>query len=192
MILLGTKFLETKNCYLRKLDISDSSMLFNNVLSDEKVSAYMSWSTYVDEIAVKAYLAKWQEYYKEKECYWGIFLKENDALIGTVYLYPENKNADVGFLSYCLGSKYWGNGYATEAVREVLQYGFNDLKYKNITTFVAKSNIRSQNVLKRLGFTYEATLRKRDKTAYGIEDCLFFSLLDYEFQKKEERFQLTL
>lgn len=176
----GTVTLYSQRCYLRKLEISDSSQLFRNVYSDSSVSAYMSWDCYSDENAVKDYLTKWQEHYKQNESYWGVFLKENDILIGTVYLQDENVNAEVGFLSYCLGSKFWGNGYAAEAVRVVLEYGFNEIGYNNIVTFVAKSNFRSQNVLKRLGFICEATLRMRDKTAFGLEDCLSYSLLKSE------------
>lgn len=176
----GTKMLCSQRCYLRKLEISDSQQLFENVYSDPKVAGYMSWNLYNNVTEVENYLKKWQESYKQNECYWGVFLKENDVLIGTVYLYDENAGAEVGFISYCFGSKFWGNGYATETVKVVLQYGFNDIGYNNITTFVAKSNIRSQNVLSRLGFTCEATLRKRDKTDFGIEDCLSYSLLREE------------
>lgn len=174
------KMLCSQRCYLRKLEISDSQQLFENVYSDPKVAGYMSWNLYNNVTEVENYLRKWQESYKQNECYWGVFLRENNELIGTVYLYDENAGAEVGFISYCFGSKFWGNGYATETVKVVLQYGFNDIGYNNITTFVAKSNIRSQNVLSRLGFTCEATLRKRDKTDFGIEDCLSYSLLREE------------
>lgn len=176
----GTKMLCSQRCYLRKLEITDSQQLFENVYSDPKVAGYMSWNLYNNVAEVENYLKNWQEHYKQNECYWGVFLKENNELIGTVYLYDENAGAEVGFISYCFGSKFWGNGYATETVKVVLQYGFNDIGYNNITTFVAKSNIRSQNVLSRLGFTCEATLRKRDKTDLGIEDCLSYSLLKEE------------
>ncbi len=182
----GTKKLYSQRCYLRKLEISDSQQLFENVYSDSKVAGYMSWSRYNNVTEVENYLTKWQEHYNRNECYWGVFLKENDVLIGTVYLYDENVAAEVGFISYCFGSKFWRNGYATETVKVVLQYGFNDIGYNNITTFVAKSNIRSQNVLSRLGFKCEATLRMRDKTDFGIEDCLSYSLLKCENDKFSE------
>lgn len=45
----GTKALESRRCYMRKLEISDSKQLFENVYSDKKVSGYMSWDTYSDE-----------------------------------------------------------------------------------------------------------------------------------------------
>lgn len=169
--------LQTKRCYLRRLQLSDASQLLENVFSDSKVANYMSWDCYNNIDEVKNYLIKWQEYYNNDEYYWGVFLKEGNTLIGTIYLCDENKNAKVGFISYCLGSKFWGNGYATESVKAILEYGFRELKYNNITTFVAKSNYRSQNLLMRLGFKFEAILRMRDKTDCGYEDCLYYSLL---------------
>ncbi len=169
---------------MRKLETADAQQLFENVYSDTKVSGYMSWDYYKTISDVEAYLTKWQEHYNQKECYWGVFLKENDVLIGTVYLYDENAAAEVGFISYCFGSKFWGNGYATESAKVVLEYGFKEIGYHNITTFVAKSNLRSQKVLERLGFKCEATLRQRDKTDFGIEDCFSFSLLKSEMETK--------
>lgn len=174
------KTLHTERCYLRKLEITDSIQLFENIYSDENVSCYMSWDRYSDVKAVEKYLTDWQKSYEQGECYWGAFFSDSDTLVGTVYLYDENARAEVGFISYCFGSRFWGNGYATESVKKVLEYGFNTIGYNNITTFVAKSNLRSQNVLKRLGFTCEATLRQRDRTHLGIEDCLSFSLLKGE------------
>lgn len=47
--------------------------------------------------------------------------------------------------------KILGNGYSTETVKVVLQYGADEIGYNNIAIFVAKSNYRSQNVLSRLG-----------------------------------------
>ena len=149
----------------------------------------MSWDCYSDIEDVKNYLINWQDYYNQKECYCGIFLKENNVLIGTIYLCDENSNANLGFISYCLGSKYWGKGYATETLAVVLTYAFKELEYNNITTFCAKNNNRSQNVLKRLGFQFEAVLRMRDKTNYGYEDCLYYSLLSNEMENSNISFQ---
>lgn len=106
----GTKMLCSQRCYLRKLEISDSQQLFENVYSDPKVAGYMSWNLYNNVTEVENYLRKWQESYK-------------------------------------------------------------------------------QNVLSRLGFTCEATLRKRDKTDFGIEDCLSYSLLRCEKTIKIGTFQ---
>lgn len=182
---IGTKTLQSERCYLKQLTIDDAQQLFTNVYSDTKVCDYMSWDCYNSVDEVKKYLEEWQEFYKQKECYWGVFLKDKKTLIGTIYLYAENENANLGFISYCFGSKYWGKGYATETVSTVLKYGFEEIGYNNITAYCAKSNYRSQNVLNRLGFQFEAVLRMRDRTSQGYEDCLYYSLLYNEMIENE-------
>lgn len=187
MNFMGTKKLNTKRLLLKKLETASSEQLFKNVFSDKSVAAYMSWEQYKSEEDVKNYLAEWQRTYYEnlQECYWGIFLKNNGELIGTIYLYPENINAELGFISYCQGSKYWGNGYMSEAVVAVLKFAFCEIGYNNIYSFCAESNTRSRHALERLGFKKEALLRCYDKTVYGIEDCYYYSLLKSEFEKKD-------
>lgn len=178
----GTLPLKTQRCYLRKLEIKDYSQLYENVYSDENVSRYMSWDKHKTPQETKDYLTLWQEYYKDPtECYWGIFLSDSDTLIGTVYLYPENKKAEIGFLSYCLGSQFWKKGYGTEMVKAVLEYGFNTIGYYSITALCAKSNAPSYKLLQRSGFTFDGCLRNRDKTYLGYEDCYYFSILKDEY-----------
>ena len=174
--------IKTQRCILRKLETADFRQLYENVYSDEKVSRYMSWDRHMSPSETREYLIRWQEYYKDpSECYWGIFLSDSGALIGTIYLYPENRKAGIGFLSYCLGSKFWKNGYGAEAVRAVLEYGFNTLGYYGITALCAKSNTHSYNLLLRSGFTFDGCLRKRDKTSLGYEDCCYFSIFGDEY-----------
>lgn len=50
--------------------------------------------------------------------------------------------------------KYWGNGYATEAAREICKYGFDTLKFDEIISIIDPKNIRSINVAKRLGMVH--------------------------------------
>jgi [ribosomal protein S5]-alanine N-acetyltransferase len=45
----------------------------------------------------------------------------------------------------------WGKGYATEAARSCLKYGFEKLNFENIVSFTAVINTRSENVMKRIG-----------------------------------------
>jgi RimJ/RimL family protein N-acetyltransferase len=49
----------------------------------------------------------------------------------------------------------WGNGYATEAARAVLEYGFDVLGLSEILAITATGNLRSQAVMRRLGMTYD-------------------------------------
>jgi RimJ/RimL family protein N-acetyltransferase len=47
--------------------------------------------------------------------------------------------------------QFWGHGYATEAARLALDYGFNALQLEEIVSFAAAGNIRSRRVMERIG-----------------------------------------
>ena len=53
-----------------------------------------------------------------------------------------------------LARQYWGNGYATEAARAVLEFGFRQLELAEIVSFTVPANQRSRSVMERIGMTY--------------------------------------
>lgn len=59
-------------------------------------------------------------------------------------------------IGWRLAFDHWGHGYATEAARVVLHFGFETLKLAEIVSFTTVSNLRSRAVMARLGFTHDA------------------------------------
>ena len=55
-----------------------------------------------------------------------------------------------------LHERFWGKGYATEAARESLRFGFEDLALDEIVAMTVPDNVRSRAVMHRLGMTYDA------------------------------------
>ena len=90
---------------------------------------------------------------------WGIILKESRELIGTVGLNNlslKSKRAEVG---YELHPDYWRHGYATEAVSSVMDFSFRDLDLYRVGAITYPANNPSNQLLLKLGFTLEGTLR---------------------------------
>lgn len=111
---------------------------------------------------------------------WAIVLKENQQLIGSVGIIPDprRENPDARMLGYWLAEEHWGNGYMTEAVKAVIDHGFNVLKLSLITANCYPHNERSQQVLKRHGFLYEGTLHGAEVTYDGqLYDHLCYYLI---------------
>ena len=54
-------------------------------------------------------------------------------------------------IGYRLSRQHWGKGFATEAGREALRFGFEELKWPEVVSFTAKLNVPSQAVMQRLG-----------------------------------------
>jgi len=85
-------------------------------------------------------------------------LKESSAFVGGVGLRLEldHHRAELG---YWIGVPYWGNGYATEAARALLQYGFDELKLNRIYASHVPNNPASGKILLKLGMKPEGYLR---------------------------------
>lgn len=56
-----------------------------------------------------------------------------------------------------LARSAWGQGYATEAARAALAYGFSELGLAEVVSFTAVGNVRSRAVMERLGMSYDGT-----------------------------------
>jgi len=90
----------------------------------------------------------------------GIVVRESDTLCGGVGLRiePDHRRAELG---YWIGVPYWGKGYATEAARAVVEYGFGTLRLHRIFASHFANNPASARVLRKIGMRHEGSLRAR-------------------------------
>jgi RimJ/RimL family protein N-acetyltransferase len=88
----------------------------------------------------------------------GIVVRESDALCGGVGLRIESdhRRAELG---YWIGVPYWGKGYATEAARAMVQYGFETLQLHRIFATHFANNFASARVLRKIGMHHEGSQR---------------------------------
>lgn len=74
-------------------------------------------------------------------------------------LFPEIHEVDLG---YRLMKKFWGQGYATEAARACLHYGFEELALSRIVARAMPQNPQSIKVMQKLGMTYRGMLQDKN------------------------------
>jgi RimJ/RimL family protein N-acetyltransferase len=58
-------------------------------------------------------------------------------------------------IAWRLGSKFWGNGYATEAAKAVLDYGFKECALEEILAWTVPANLRSIRVMEKIGMEHD-------------------------------------
>ncbi len=90
----------------------------------------------------------------DKYCLFAVEEQESGAFIGFVGLSRPRFEAHFTpcvEIGWRLASEYWGQGYATEAARAVLAYAFDVLKLEEIVSFTVPANVRSQNVMRKIG-----------------------------------------
>lgn len=90
-------------------------------------------------------------------------------LMGTIGLVndPCRNHFFARMLGYSLGENYWGKGYATEAARAVINYGFDVLGLGMVSAYCYDFNMRSKHVLQKCGMKYEGTLRNGERRFDG-------------------------
>ena len=85
---------------------------------------------------------------------YAVLLRAAGKLIGFSGFKLINGYVDFG---YRLAAEHWGSGYATEAGRAVIAYGFEQLGLKSIVATADMRNAGSIRVIEKLGFTFERT-----------------------------------
>ena len=107
---------------------------------------------------------------------YAVTLQDQGRLIGVVSLgvTPRHRRAE---LSYWIGVPYWNQGYATEAARALIAYGFAALDLNKITASHLTRNPASGRVMQKLGMTYEGTLRHHFLKGNTFEDVAVYGLI---------------
>lgn len=86
---------------------------------------------------------------------WGLWAVEvvgGAPFVGYTGLWPANFLADgMVEVGWRLAAEHWGHGYATEAAREALRFGFTDVGLDEIVSFTVPQNVRSVRVMERIG-----------------------------------------
>ena len=107
-----------------------------------------------------------------------IIEKSSMMHIGNIKIGPVNKFHNFADISYFIGDRdAWSRGYATQAVKALTDYSFENLGLELITAWVYQSNVASQRVLEKAGYSLEGKISNRFINSYGIrEDQLHYSV----------------
>jgi ribosomal-protein-alanine N-acetyltransferase len=109
-----------------------------------------------------------------------IVRREDDALLGAIglTLAGADRRAELG---YWIGVPYWGRGYATEAARALLDYGFRVLALERIHAHHMTCNPASGRVLHKAGMAHEGRLRRHLMKWGRLEDLELYGILRDEY-----------
>jgi len=173
--------LETTRLVLRKMTLDDAGDMFEYA-RDPEVAKYVTWDAHRTIDDTLAFLRSVHQRYREgKIASWGMEYKLHSRLIGTcgfVSWKPRHNRAEIG---YALSRAYWGKGVMTEAVREVIRFGFEQMKLNRIEARCKVQNLSSERVMQKVGMRFEGILREVvfDKGEY--HDLKLYSILKNEY-----------
>ena len=112
-----------------------------------------------------------------------ITLRSDGRQIGGIGLRvdQQHQHAELG---YWLGVPYWGKGYATEAGREMVRYGFEDLKLHRIFASHFGHNPASGKILLKLGMKHEGRQREHLRKWDQFVDSVLYGMSQPEWKDR--------
>ena len=154
-----SKSLETPRLILRTMNAADASDRYLSWMRDPIVNQYLENRFSVPE-GVQDLITFIEHINATPDSIlFGIYLREDLCHIGNIKIGPivtRHARSEIGYL---IGDrKSWGKGYASEAIREICQYGFKELGLLKITAGVYETNTSSAKTLIKAGFVHEATM----------------------------------
>lgn len=180
----GTVKIETERLILREFVMDDMEAAFRNWNSDSKVTKFLCWSTVGDISETEKIMRGRVDRYTDKSFYqWAIVPKDFGEPIGTISVVDVDERTEKVQIGYCIGSKWWGQGYTSEAFSAIIPFFFQEVKAKRIEAQHDPNNPNSGSVMKKCGLQYEGTLRKADWNNQGIVDACIYGLLADDYFK---------
>ena len=182
---IDTNTIETERLILRRFEYTDDNAMLKNWVADEKIQSLYSEPVYSTKDAVRELLDKYIGSYEKNDYYrWAVIEKKSGECIGQIaYFLVDSKN-HFAEIEYCIGSDFQCKGFATEAAKAIIAYGFDKINLHKVQICTKTINKPSKRVIEKCGFTYEGTLRDYFYMGGEYVGRLYFSILRNEYSGK--------
>lgn len=184
---LGTRTLKTERLILRKFTKEDIEEMHNNWATDEEMHKYVNWRPRRNIEETTNLIENWISEYKQGSYNWIVELKDTHELIGNIAIREINKKHNNCTVGYNYSSKYWNQGYGTEALRRVIEYLLNDCEFYLVASAHNSNNPSSGRIMQKVGMKQDAILRKRryDPNTNTYNDLVWYSITKDELYQTE-------
>ena len=169
--------LQTSRLTLRPLEAGDAEDL-HALMSDVEVMAFWDWEAIEDIVFTRTVLqSQLDAMAQDRARHWAMLRLEDGVFLGCCDVSDIDRwhhRAEIGFM---IGRAYWGDGYALEALRAVVDHAAVSLRLRRLSARTHLGNVRSVRLLERLGFHEEGLLRGYVDREGERRDCQLFGLL---------------
>ena len=148
---------------------------------------YNEWTSRTPD-EVQAFVQMFLDHQKQEpriKFQFAVTLKPTGQLIGNCGVRRDSAEAQEADIGYELDPRFWGSGYATEAARAILHFGFRQMNVHRVTAWCVADNTASAHVLEKLGMRQEGRLREHQYFKGRSWDTLLYAILYDEWQAHE-------
>ena len=179
--------LETERLILRDF-VADDWQRVLEYQSDPYYLRYYAWTKRTPEDA-KEFVGWFLDYQKQApriKFQLAVTLKSDELLIGNCGIRMNKPNALQADIGYELDPNYLNHGYATEAARAIVDYGFSILGLHRVWSWCVSDNVGSAHVLEKLGMRQEGRLIQNEYYRGRYWDTLMYAILAEEWDTYKE------
>ncbi|MPS65638.1 MAG: N-acetyltransferase [Chryseobacterium sp.] len=163
--------IETERLQLKGINENHVEDIFK-IRSNEVINQYVQRNSPKNNYDALQFILTIKERTKDNQSfYWGISLKNESSLIGTICLYNFSEDRKVAEVGYELLPDYHRQGIMSEALKAVLDFAFDDLHLQEMVAMTNKFNENSKSLLLKYDFVLE-----EGREDEGFPDNLVFSL----------------
>ncbi|MCQ6563061.1 GNAT family N-acetyltransferase [Paenibacillus mendelii] len=175
---------ETERLCLRPWKLTDASSIRELAGSKEVAATTLSIPHPYPEGAAESWIDACHHRSAEGNGYsFAITSKDQHTLLGCISL-NVSKPHRRGELAYWLGRAFWCNGFATEAAKQIVHFGFHNLHLNKIHAAAMTKNPASSNVMIKVGMEYEGTFKQHIMKWDVYEDLVYYGLVRADYEKR--------
>ena len=173
----------TARLLLRPFVLEDAPALHELVKEREIASTTLNIPHPYEEEMAKVWISSHTPGWENQEMAVFAITEASAGLVGAISLRLELAH-ERGELGYWIGIPFWGKGYATEATKAVIKFGFEQMKLNRIHAAHLTRNPASGRVMIKAGMTFEGVLRKHILKWGEFEDVAKYSILRREYDNE--------
>ena len=177
--------METERLIIRQFTPEDALDIYEccNDFELVKTTLGIPWP-YTEEDAKSWIINKEKDKNNGSSYEFAICLKENPTeVIGCISLMGTNSPAKKAELGYWIERKKWNNGYATEASKAMIDFGFNQLNLNSIYARFFDINPASGKVMEKCNMKYVGMLRQHEFRFNNFYNIKFYEILKSDYTK---------
>lgn len=167
----------TPRLLLRSMSVDDAPDLFAYA-SDPLVSRFLSWDAHTTIDDSRRFLQDAVDAYAAGDARsWAVVHRADGRMIGTAGFLFWDLRANRSEIGYAMSAMYWGQGLMTEAVSEIVRFGFETMTLNRIEARCDALNRASVRVLEKAGMRHEGTLRQQFVIDGEYRDMQLYAIL---------------
>ena len=175
--------IEGKNIQLRLFELDDAKTLFES-MNNPKIAENLEYQRYYSMEEEEEFIRQsWQQAENNMGYFFAIIEKASSEMVGSVTLSQINLVNNSAELGIWIAEEFQGVGFGEEAVRIVLNFGFNELMLNSIKATVIDFNEKSRSLFAKVGMRETGKERESVMRNGAYHDVIWFDMLKKEFRE---------